>query len=317
MRRWRLPVWGLAAWALLSCACAHAEAPSDLATDAAEAVLDSCVARVGDDAGAAVLKLCPRVPAALRALGYDQLLDSGWPQRLSGISVRQLRDLSRRYRRPALSDTPPLTLLPRILQEMRRAQTPHSWWQSFKERLRRWFQLPSAGGGPWLAQLLSAIPPFVLRLLLYGTTAAVLAMALWTVWRELIVSGVLERRPGAQESGAALGNGAAPGSAELGPADVEAAPAGQRAAVLLQLLLQALRRAGRVRAERALSCRELIEQVSFDSVEQRQRFGAVARWAERERYAIDAGAGEPAGVLAQGRMLYAELQESPPAGASR
>ncbi|HEY7930213.1 MAG TPA: hypothetical protein VID71_09380 [Steroidobacteraceae bacterium] len=308
MRRSQPLAWGLAACALLGCAYALAAAPPEAATAPAEAVLDSCVARIGDDASATALKRCPRVAAALRALGYDQLLGDGWEQRLSGIALRDLRDLSRRYQRPALSSAPSLTMLPHILQEMRQDQTPHSWWQSFKQRLRNWFQLPSAGGGAWLVQLLSAVPALVQRVLLYGTTVAVIALALWTIWRELIASGVLERRlraPGTDANPASSARGAA--SAELVPADVDAAMPGQRAAVLLQLLLQALRRAGRVRAERALSCRELIEQARFDSVEQCQRFGTVARWAERERYAIDAGPSDPAAVLAQGRTLYAEL----------
>jgi hypothetical protein len=90
---------------------------------------------------------------------------------------------------------------------------------------------------------------------------------------------------------------------------------GQRAAVLLQLLLQALRRAGRVRAERALSCRQLAEQASFDSIEQRQQFARVARWAERERYATDAGQDEPSALLMQGRTLYAQLLAPPRRGA--
>ncbi|HEX4050902.1 MAG TPA: hypothetical protein VHY19_08510 [Steroidobacteraceae bacterium] len=308
MKRSQRLACGLVAWALLGCACASAAAPPDATPDAAEAVLNSCVARMGDDASATVLKRCPRVPAALRALGYDQLLGTGWQQRLSGISVRDLRDLSRRYQSQTRSSVPSMSMLPHILQQMRHGQTPHSWWQSFKQRLRSWFQLPSSGGGAWLIQLLSAVPPLAQRLLLYATTAAVIAMALWTVWRELIASGVLERRLRAQGSDAKLGNSAgAAGSAELALADVDAAPPGQRAGMLLQLLLQALRRAGQVRAERALSCRELIEQASFDSMEQRQRFGNVARWAERERYAIDAGQSEPAAVLAQGRTLYAQL----------
>jgi len=300
--------------ALLACAYALAAAPPDAAmtTAAAQAVLNSCVARIGDDARADVPQRCPEVPAALRALGYEPLLGSGWERRLSGISLRDLRDLTRRYQRPALSNAPSLTGLPQVLQAMQRDQAPHSWWQSFKERLRRWFQLPSAGDASWLAQLLSLVPPLVARLLFYGTTAGVIAVALWTIWRELRESGVMQRH--AREAAGATTRGHCAdgaGSTELGPADVEAALPGQRAAVLLQFLLQVLRRAGRVRAERALSCRELVEQVSFDSLEQRQRFAAVAHWAERERYATEDVQSEPAAVLAQGRTLYTELLPRP------
>lgn len=320
MRRSRRLSGGLAGIALLGSACVLAAAPPEAATTsaAAQAVLNHCVAQIGDDASADVLQRCPDVPAALRALGYDPLLGSGWERRLSGISLRDLRDLTRRYQSPALSSAPSLAGLPQVLQAMQRESTPHSWWQSFKERLRRWFLLPSLGDAPWLAQLLSRVPPLVARLLLYGTTVVVIAVALWTLWRELLASGVLERRLRAASAGTQLDHLAGgAGSAELGPADVEAALPGQRAAVLLQLLLQVLHRAGRVRAERALSCRELIEQVNFDSPEQRQRFAAVARWAERERYATENVQSEPPGVLAQGRTLYAELLGRPSGEARR
>lgn len=311
MRRPRRLAWGLAGVGMLACACTWAAALTDAPSTAALAVIDDCVARIGDDAAADAMKRCPRVPAALRALGYDQLLGRGWEERLSGIALRDLRDLSRRYQRPALSSAPSQAALPRILQDLRRDQTPHSWWQSLKERLRRWFQLPvSEGGAPWLVQLLSAVPPLVQRLLLYCTTVAVVVVALWTIWRELHASGVLERQRGNAAAATPGSQARGPADAELAAADVEAALPGQRAAVLLQLLLQALRRAGRVRAERALSCRELIEQARFDSAEQRQRFAHVARWAERERYAIESRT-EPPALLDQGRALYAELLARP------
>lgn len=318
MRRPRRLTWRLAGVGLLACAGACAAAPPPAGRTAALAVINDCVARTGDDGARDVQKRCPQVPAALRALGYDELLGSGWEGRLSGISLRDLRDLSRRYQGPALSLAPSPAALPHILQDLRRDQTPQSWWQSFKERLRRWFQIPiSEGGTPWLVQLLSAVPPLVLRLLLYCTTVAVVAVALWTVWRELRASGLLERRHAKGVAARPASQGRGPDSNELAVADVEAALPGQRAALLLQLLLQALRRAGRVRAERALSCRELIEQARFDSVEQRQQFAHVARWAERERYAIDASRTAPPAILDQGRALYAELLARPSAEAHR
>jgi hypothetical protein len=273
-------------------------------------ILGACVARLADDARADVLKRCPQVPAALRSLGFIELLSRDWQQRLNRSSLQDLLDLSRRYRGPQLSAPPSQATLPPILQDLRRDQAPHSWWQSFKERLRRWLQLPSASGAPWLVQLLSAMPPAAVRVMLYVTTVAVVVMALWMVWRELLAAGVLDRRRGTGQPGAPVSNGVVAPTAELALVDVDTAPPGQRAAVLLRLLLQAMRRAGRVHAERGLSCRELSERASFDNSGQRQRFASVARWAERERYAEDAGQIEPASVLAQGRELYAELRRS-------
>ena len=280
-------------------------------------ILGACAARLADDAGANAVKRCPALPGALRSLGLTQLLRRDWREALNRSSLQDLIALSRRYRGKALSVPPSQSMLPQIVQELRREQVPRSWWQSFKERLRRWLQMPRASGAPWLAQLLSAVPAAAVRVMLYVTTVAVLVMALWMVWRELLAAGVFERRGGAGQSPRPVGAGAVAPTAELAPADVDAAPPGQRAAVLLRLLLQAMRRAGRVHGERGLSCRELSERAAFDSDGQRRRFASVARWAERERYAGDAGAIEPASVLADGRQLYEELRGGAAASQAR
>jgi hypothetical protein len=316
MKRRPLRAWGLAAlWLLAAGSAATAEPAAHLA-DSPQDVLGACVARLADEAGAELLKRCPQVPEALRSLGFAGQLRSDWRDRLNSSSLQDLLDLARRYRGPSLSAVPSQSMLPLILQNLRRDQPPQSWWQSFKQRLRRWLEMPQASGEPWLAQLLSALPPIALRLMLYITTITVVVMALWMVWRELRAAGLLERRGGAGQARLPLvdGGGAGTPKLELALADVDAAPPGQRAAVLLRLLLQAMRRTGRVRGERTLSCRELSERASFDSLEQRRRFASVARWAERERYAGGAneGAGrmELAAVLAQGRELYEQLHGS-------
>jgi hypothetical protein len=183
-----------------------------------------------------------------------------------------------------------------------------------EDRLRRWLQTRNSGGtAQWLAQLLSAVPPLAMRVLFYVAVGAVLLMAAWILWRELRASGLLEQRSrqGRRRGGRTAAQVPA-GTAEPGFADVQAAPQGQRASALLRLLLQALQRAGRLRGERVLSCRELTERAVFDSDDQRRRFAAIAVWAERERYAAQPPDAGVAAALAGAADLYAQLQQPAP-----
>jgi hypothetical protein len=271
-------------------------------------VIRACLVQLADAGSTRISEQCPQLLPAMRQLGLTEGLPSGWEKRLTRRTLEDLLALLQRYRGNPPTAAPSATLLAPILQGLRAGSTPHSWWEDFKERLRRLLEGADSEDGTWVAQLLSAIPRLLQRVMLYGSLAAVAAVALWILWKELLVNLSLARRQastpfvsGAQPSGL-------PVSAfrgELTLADVDAAPPAERASLLLRLLLQSLHRSGRLRGERALTCRELSEQAAFDSLEQRRSFLDVARWAERERYA--AAAVLQARAYQQGRALYVEL----------
>lgn len=312
-------------WMMLTCEAARSDVqvstvPPALDAAAARAVLGDCIARLNDNSRQGVVQQCPQVPEALRRLGDTPLLAAGWEQRLNSLALQDLLDLSLRYQGNPISRAPAPELLAPILHQLREAPATRSWWRQLEDRLRQWLAARNSSDGAWLTQLLSAVPPLAVKVFFYVTLAAVVLMALWTVWRELRASGWLPRRRETAAAPGMPGGLQASVGAEPSLADVQAAPAGKRASVLLRLLLYAMHRAGRVRGEAVLSCRELAERAVFDSPEQRRRFAVIALWAERERYGtdpqIDVGTAAPvqafAGAAATplmqaGRELYAQL----------
>lgn len=286
-------------------------APLEATPDTANLrVLRDCLTSLPEDSRARPTDRCPRVADAIRRLGLSDSLGPDWEKRLTRGSLQDLVQLAQRYVGTPLSAAPAAATLAPILRQLRADATTHSWWEDFKARLRRLLEPPDPGDGSWLAQLLSAIPRRAQRLFVYVTTAAIVVWALWMLWKELLAGVVLGRgRGGAAESAraAAVADAADAVARELTLSDLEAAPAAQRAGLLLRLLLQAMRRSGRVRDDRPLTCRELGAHAVFDDAEQRRRFVSLALWAERERYGVEANALSSGALLEQGRQLYGEL----------
>jgi hypothetical protein len=276
---------------------------------------------------------CPQLSQALSDLGFTRQL-STWNGRLDRGAVADLLRAARRYEAGMPSGAPALALLPIALARLQvPAPPPRSWWQRLKEQLREWFEQPGGSGSDWLQQWLSrlSIPLLVQRLILYGTTAAVLIMAAWLIARELRTARLTPRRPTRRVGGAARVAQERPRPLTL--ADIDGAPPAERSIVLLRLLVQALLQSGRLSAERALTYRELSARGVFDDAAQRERFARLARIAERDRYgtrpevlagsaaapaaaAPVAAAPGPAAALAvtgeslgEGRALYQQLLE--------
>jgi hypothetical protein len=292
--------------------------PASAQVPAAQAALRDCLAHRSETPTQPLLQQCPQVREALRQLGDAPLLSEGWEQHLNARALQGLLDLSQRYQASPTRAGPSPSLLAPILQQLRDASSPRSWWRELEDRLRQWLAARNANNAAWLGQLLSAVPLLLVRGFFYVTLAAVVLMALWIVWRELRASGLLERRHRAADASGIPDASPASAAAEPSFAEVQAAPVGQRASVLLRLLLHAMRRTGRVRGEQMFSCRELAERALFDSPEQRRRFAVIALWAERERYGTNPGSDAafappppPAGVatplLQAGKELYAQL----------
>ena len=158
------------------------------------------------------------------------------------------------------------------------------------------------------------LKPWVAKAIGYGTIALVIALALWIIWRELRYANVPARRR--RPSGGLGRNEWRPQAfaAELRAGDLDRLPLWERPALLLQLLVQALRQARRLGLERALTFRELAERAQLDDELQRARFERIAQLAERQRYGARSQSPTPGSdeqlreSLADGLSLYAQLR---------
>jgi len=289
-----------------------------------EAVLQAC-ARSGSPTGQQFKGLeqletpCPGLTQALSDLGLTQQIGEEWRGRLDPWAIGQLVDLQRFYEQEPRADAPRIESLAAAVSSLHVQNVPQTWWQRFKSWLRsllRQDELPESANFGWLERLLShlKLTPWVARAIGYTIIGLVVALASWIVWRELRQANLLtrRRRPLGRPVGAEwMPQGFA---AEVRAGDLDRLPLWERPALLLQLLVQALRQSQRIGLEQALTFRELAERAQLDDQLQRTRFERIARLAERQRYGARGVAPAPGSdeqlreTLAEGLSLYSQLR---------
>lgn len=200
----------------------------------------------------------------------------------------ELAQLSALYGRPARSVLPVPGDLDRILADLGQVPEPKSLWELFTgwaaERFRELREalpdLPNPLRGielhwpDWLAGALNRIG--------WALLAVLVVLALVAIGRTLGL-----RSPAAIRRAIGAFRAGDTGTAARDPlsfADVESAPAGQRPRLLLALVIRALRSAGRLRDDAALSHRQLGPAVREVTAEQRAAIEALAGLAERVTY---------------------------------
>jgi hypothetical protein len=259
---------------------------------------------------------CPDLERALTELGLTQQLGESWQKRIDSRALPGLAHLADRFAGAPPAAAPDPATLTAAMQSLQAHETHQSWWERFKSWLRSWFRSPEqrSADNTWLQRLLAHIqlPPLLARLVGYGAITLLLVLSLWIVLRELKVAGVLQRSPAANRDRASRG-APAPAAAPLDPAALESLPLWQQPAALLGLLVETLHRSGRLKFERALTHRELVERALLDEDWQRPRFERVAQLAERQLYGAPwtAGEGEETALrraLAEGLSLREQLQ---------
>ncbi len=264
---------------------------------------------------------CPGVTQALTELGLAQQIGEEWRGRLDPSGIGQLADLWRFYEGEPRFDAPHVESLAAAVSSLKLQSAPQSWWQRFKSWLRsllRQDEMPSRADNGWLERLLALLTfrPWVARAIGYTTIGLVIALALWIIWRELRYANLLTRRQ--RPSGGNARNEWMPQglTAEARAGDLDRLPLWERPALLLQLLVQALRQSQRLDLERALTFRELSERARLDDELQRIRFERIARLAERQRYGARGRSPAPVSdeqlreTLSDGLSLYAQLRAS-------
>lgn len=304
-----------------SATVAQASGEGRLDQTRALAAIEECLACSSATDGGSIERerTCPGLAAAMDGLGLDRQLPHGWQSHLDRSTLVELLALIRRYRADAPSSPPALAQLREALHSLNAPAGRHlSWW----ERFERWLDgllTPQAGADRgWLLQLLShlAIPRWLQQAVLYLSVGALLAMAGYIIWLELRAAGVLARERPARTPPPPRGESAPEaGARELDFEDLQRVPPLERCVWLMRLLVQALRRSGRLQREAALTYRELTAQPVFDDPQQRASFERLALLAERQRYGTLSLDGEQwLQLLEEARALHAAWH---PSGAAR
>lgn len=260
---------------------------------------------------------CPDLTSQLESSPWAPWLPPEWKQPDNELSAAGLRALHVTLESEAAAAPGTRTLHPAtvraVLERVTRPEPEQAgWWARFKRWLRALLaQQPQEDNG-WLRRLFGdvSIDKAVVRLVVAGSIALLVALALAVVINELRVAGVLKRRP--QSSGQAPSGSAARSGLNL--SDVEAADPGTQPALLLELIAARLAAQDRLPPARAFTVRELIRRVRLEDEAGRARLADLATLSERVRYApgtVAAPVREAA--IRGGRELLAALETAPTA----
>ena len=261
---------------------------------------------------------CPGLTEILDGLNVGVQLNGPWRERLDSERLSRLADLLDHYEFHPPSPRPDVAALPALAASLRNAPPSQSLWERFKAWLHSTLS-PSeparqASGLDWLDRLLGRwrMSASTARLIGYGSLALVIALALWILWRELRLSGVLQRsaRGPGPATAPARADWQSPGAAPLRVEDLQGMPSSRRAQALL---VQALCRTGRLGAARALTHRQLVEHARLEDAGERRCFEQVARLAERQLYGVPLPEAQCEPIVDEGIGLYRRinLQGSP------
>jgi hypothetical protein len=256
--------------------------------------------------------VCPRLDAALTALGLNEVLYEGWQDKVNAHALQDAVVLAMRY-----SDSKPQSpldegVLRGILGSFKIEQQPHSWWQALQDWFKRWLAHSNSSLAGWLNRFWDRwlsdveVSPSFLKVISYGLTVLAVVAAIVVIIRELNAAGLARRLGGVTRTRAARRDASLSSGS-----DAELAPAASGVAELLRALVQKLLQSGRLKAERSLTHRELIARSAFDSEAQRTVFAGVARTAESLLYGPHGAAPQVLEeVTRQGQALLLQISNS-------
>ena len=234
---------------------------------------------------------CPELYSAIDRSAFAVMLPADWGERATRRKLQRLRALMlAEAARPAGRLDP--AGVPGILREIETAQAVQelSLWQKFKAWLEKILRRNAdEKKSSWFSDWLKAHRPSeeVMTRIGYGLLILLVAGAFWIVYSELRAAGMLGRRSRQRKSARvdALARSAAPPVKSLANAGDEDQPA-----LLITLLLEQMRRLGRIQDRLSMTHRELASAAHFDSPDDRETFSSLVSVAEKLRYAAIAPA---------------------------
>ncbi len=257
---------------------------------------------------------CPGLHAAIDRSSFALLLPDDWGERVTPRKLHRLRALML----PDSAQAPAHRLDTRsvggFLDEMQAAQAAQdlSLWQRFKAWLADILEKNSGGEkSGWLADWLEKHKPSeeFMTLIGYGLLVLLVAGAGWIVYSELRAAGMLGART---RAGGMRGAGAGGAPAQRPAPTLAEAGEEEQPALLIAMLLEQLRRDGRIADRLSMTHRELASAASFDTVADRETFSMLIAVAEKLRYAAIAPAKAHLRQAIDGaRLLLSRLLQPP------
>lgn len=231
---------------------------------------------------------CPEVHAALDDSSLAPYLEPDWEYRISSSKLERLRSLLAEPP-PAAARTLDTASIAEIVERVRTSQVERErgLWQRFKDWVRQLFdQQAQSQDTAWLEDWLRENWPSdrVMKVIAYGILALLVGGLAWIVWMELRAAGVLGRRRRAAQAPA----GSAATDATGRPQSLAEASDAEVPGILIGMLLEQLRRLGRLQDRRTMTNRELGRAVQFDSAADGETFLGLLRLSEHLRYAPSA-----------------------------
>lgn len=235
---------------------------------------------------------CPELYAAIDRSSFALILPEDWSERMTPRKLERLRALMLADAEKEPEHRLDTAAVASVLDEMQTVQAERelSLWQRFKKWLAGLLEKkPGEKESSWLADWLEKHSPSreVMRWIGYGLLALLVGGAGWIVYSELRAAGMFggrTRRGGLSRAAARAAAGGRP-AMTLADANDEEQPA-----LLIAMLLEQLRRLGRIQDRLSMTHRELASAASFDSTVDREVFSTLIAVAEKLRYAAMAPA---------------------------
>lgn len=278
----------------------------------ARQVLDDCIESAEADVVSmpALEEQCPGLEQALADLGLEPFIPDWQWDTIGVYGLMTLRDVQQRYSEPPAARDVQVDSLKSVLDQMKQpvqAERPLTWF----ERFRRWLRdllsrQDSSGGDSWLSRWLDeySLSEAARTVLVYGLVILVVGIAVAVIVNEVRVARKGRRKKARNQTNSAVG---VFGDALARSLDLDAAARSERPSILLQMLVAALVKSGRLQAERSLTHRELTLRARFDDAAQGESFRRVAQLAERVVYGGDETPAELDEVVQAGRALHSQL----------
>jgi hypothetical protein len=284
---------------------------------APQAVIDRCASQTDAKVTglAALRRPCPGIGDALDQLRLTARLPLDWQKTLTVGGLADVEALVRRYAGSPASEPPPVAGLRSIAAGLVPRQPPPSWSDRIKAWIQHWTDSLLHRTGQWLRSLGPALRHARHPLAMFlGLTALLLAAVVVLLAFELRGTGLLRplrraaRLPRRQRAAASAE------AFERESREPDWARLRERPSRILQLLVDTLTRAHRLRRDRHLTCRELETAARFETEFERDGFARVARLAERELYGPPGATLLSEEALRDAQMLHARLLAAAGAG---